>query len=108
MGLHTQWPLDVQVGSSAAVSFQRSTCLLSRLRGCVDMREAWVQELRDAGLVRAQKVKSEDNLADGLTKGMPNYKFQQWLRAVDPKRETKGMEKEMAFLVHLEGSVSGE
>ena len=101
MGIGAQLPLVVQVDSSAAVSFQRSTCLLSRIKGCVDMRAAWVRELRDDKLVGTQKVTSEENLADGLTKGMPNYKFQQWLRRIDPSRETVEMRKEMAFLAYL-------
>ena len=35
MGMVVTWPLVVQVDSSAAVSFQRSTCLLSRIRARV-------------------------------------------------------------------------
>ena len=101
MGIHVNKPLVVQVDSSAAVSFQRSTCLLSRIRGCVDMREAWVQELRDVSLVNVQKVVSENNLADGLTKGMPNYKFQQWLSGVSPQRVSEEMRKELAYLVDI-------
>ena len=103
MGMDVDRPLVVQVDSSAAVSFQRSTCLLSRIRGCVDMRDAWVQELRDLEKVKVEKVTSESNLADGLTKGMPNYKFQQWLRRVSPKRESEEMRREMAFLVEISG-----
>ena len=101
MHMCVTWPLTVQVDSSAAISFQRSTCLLSRISGCIAMREAWVQELRDKKLVRADKVESENNLADGLTKGLPNYKFQKWLRGVDPKRETAGFERELAFLASV-------
>ena len=101
MCMSVDWPLTVQVDSSAAVSFQRSTCLLSRIRGCIDMRDAWVQELRDKKVARTAKVVSASNLADGLTKGLPNYKFQQWLRAVDPKRETAGFRRELAFLASV-------
>ena len=68
------------------------------------MREAWVRELREARRVGTNKVSSEENLADGLTKGMPNYKFQQWLRAVAPGRETAGVKRELAFLASVVGA----
>ena len=65
------------------------------------MRDAWVRELREGKSVQTKKVTSEENLADGLTKAMPNYKFQQWLRSINPTRETEEMRKEMAFLAYL-------
>ena len=103
MGMCVDESLVVQVGSSAAVSFQRRlhVFIVAHQRVRVDMRVAWVRELRDDKLVGTQKVTSEENLADGLTKGMPNYKFQQWLRRIDPSRETVEMRKEMAFLAYL-------
>ena len=46
----------------------RSTNPESRLRGCFDLRSAWVKELQDAGLVKAVKVATDLNIADLLTK----------------------------------------
>ena len=46
-----------------------------------------VQELRDKCLVATSKVESDANLADGLTKALPNYKFQQHLVAVGGSRK---------------------
>ena len=42
-----QYPLVVKVDNKQSKTFQEGTCMNSRLRGVVDMREAWVKELRD-------------------------------------------------------------
>ena len=75
MGMQITLPLCVQVDNQASISFQYNTCLQSRLRGCVDLREAWVQELRDQDKVKTVKVESARNKADILTKCFPTYKF---------------------------------
>ena len=73
-------PLVVQVDNSQAISFQRGTCLNSRLRGIVDMRKAWVIELKEKGDVQVKHVEGDQQKADVLTKAMKNYVFQQKLR----------------------------
>ena len=54
--------------NAAGVSYQHSTCASSKLRGVYDQRSDWVQELKDQKSVTAVKVKTENNLADLLTK----------------------------------------
>ena len=51
-------------------SFQHSTCGVSKLKGVFNLREAWVRELKDEGLVNAVHVDTTTNLADMLTKGL--------------------------------------
>ena len=80
--MNVTWPLVVQVDNQQAVSFQRGTCLQSRIRGVVSMREDWVQELRDANKISVLKVKGTQNPANILTKCMPNWKFQKELNLI--------------------------
>ena len=46
MGVRITLPLCVQVDNKQAKSFKEGTCLNSKLRGVVDMRDAWVRELK--------------------------------------------------------------
>ena len=86
MQVPVTWPLCIQVDNKQAISFQKGTCVQSKLRGCVDLREAWVQELRDAGKIATKKVSSERQKADVLTKCFPNWLFQQRLNLLRSKR----------------------
>ena len=63
-----KWPMEVFVDNSSGISFQQSTNPNTKLRGIHDMREAWVQELRNKFKVKAVKVHTEKNLADMFTK----------------------------------------
>ena len=65
-----------------AESFQRRTCLDSRLRGTFNLRDAWVRELQDAKLVATQHVASRDNLADLLTKPFSSSDFKRLVSVV--------------------------
>ena len=46
-----QYPFVVKVDNKQSKTFQEGTCINSRFRGVVDMREAWVKELRDLAQV---------------------------------------------------------
>ena len=59
--------MEVFVDNSSGISFQQSTNPNTKLRGIYDMREAWVQELRNKFKVKAVKVHTEKNLADMFT-----------------------------------------
>ena len=48
-------------------SFQNATCINSKLRGVFDLRDAWVQELRDKGQVETVAIPREENHDDMLT-----------------------------------------
>jgi len=66
------------------------------------MRAAWVRELRDQNLVTLKKVKSENNLADILTKCLPNYKFQLLKQLLLPKtrrdQATRNMQDDLDYV----------
>ena len=47
MGIVTAYPFTVFVDNTQALSFQSATCPNSKIRGSIDMREAWVKELED-------------------------------------------------------------
>ena len=87
MGVRVTWPVCVQVDNNAAVSFQRSSCPQSRVLGWIDAREERVQELRNKLKIRVEKVKSEHNCADILTKGLPTYRFKQAMKTIRGKGE---------------------
>ena len=48
---------------------------MSKIRGCFDYREDWVEELKAEGKIQVHKVKEINILADMLTKQYPTYKF---------------------------------
>ena len=56
------------VAQTQAKSFSENTCVSSKLVGVYDMREDWVQTLRDQGLVKVQYVGGQANKANLLTK----------------------------------------
>ena len=68
MGRTVPWPLDVYVDNAAGVSYQHSTCALSKQRGVYDQRTDWVQELKDEKQINAVKIETARNLADLYTK----------------------------------------
>ena len=67
-GLEVGFPGIIYVDNAAGVSFQNRTCPETKLRGCFDLREAWVKELQSNNIVRAVKVDTVLNVADMLTK----------------------------------------
>ena len=71
-----QYPLVVKVDNRQSKTFQEGTCVKSRLQGVVDMRDAWVQELRNLAKVKVQWVPGNHNKADMLTKCLPNWLYQ--------------------------------
>ena len=75
--MQVQWPMRIGVDNKQADSFSRATCLESRLRGIFDLRDAWVRELRDAGLVRTIHVPGIHNPADLLHQMLGERAIQQ-------------------------------
>lgn len=75
MGILTEYPFTVSVDNSQAITFQSDTCPTSKIRGSLDMREAWIREMRDLDIVATQYVDSKNNLADILTKSMKGPDF---------------------------------
>ncbi len=75
MGLTVVWPFTIFSDSTQAVSFQKATAPNSTLRGCFDLREKSVQELRDQGIVLSKHIPREMNIADTLTHCLSGPKF---------------------------------
>ncbi len=67
MGMTVKWPFQICSDSTQAVSFQGATAPTSKLRGCFDLRQAFVQELRDQNVVTSKHIPRELNMADLLT-----------------------------------------
>ena len=89
-------PMVVQVDNAQAISFHKGTCVASKLRGTFDVRDAWVQELRDRHSLIVVPVASCNNCADLCTKPHTTARFKQLLRLVQGKAVDK-MHKDMAM-----------
>jgi hypothetical protein len=73
--VETVYPILVLTDSTGARSFQRDTCPSTKLRGCFDFREMWVEELRQKGDFKTDLVSDSSNLADIFTKCLSNVDF---------------------------------
>ena len=62
-----QRPMKVGVDAAAAIGFINNTGNVSRMKH-LDLREAWVQQLRDKEMAEYYKVVGTDNPADFFTK----------------------------------------
>lgn len=79
MGIVTSWPVLVGTDSSQALSFQRDACPNSKIRGCFQLRDSWVRDLRNKKEVKIQKIPRNLNMADLMTHCLSNCKFQDGL-----------------------------
>ena len=75
LGMNLPWPMIIYVDNQQVISFQKGSCVNSKLKGMIDTRESWVRELRDDGMVEVVKVKGELNWADILTKCIVGWEF---------------------------------
>ena len=76
LGLNVSWPVVVQVDNKQAQSFQQGTCVQTKIRGTFDMRESWVQELKDKAQVQVEHVPGVQNCADLMSKAHRTPRFQ--------------------------------
>lgn len=67
-GIEVHWPCVIKEDNAATVSFQASTAMNSKLKGVFNLRDEWVKELKEAGIILAEKVDTRVNIADLLTK----------------------------------------
>jgi hypothetical protein len=74
LGIELDNIVDIKVDNSQVISFKYGTCAKSRLR-MIDLREDWVQELRDDGVVSVSKVSTSHNFSDILTKCLRSPEF---------------------------------
>ena len=82
LGMEMQWPLEMCVDNTQAKSFSENTTVSTKLVGVYDMREDWVQTLRDKDLVRIKYVGGQANKANLLTKCLSSGAFNTGVRIV--------------------------
>ena len=60
-------PVRIQVDNAAAIAFASDRVRRSKLKH-IDVRQEWVQALRDHSVCKLEKVDTKDNLSDLMTK----------------------------------------
>ena len=68
MGDRMNWPAEILVDNAAGIAFQQSINSSTKLKGMIQLRDTWVQEMKDSKYIKAVKVSTETNVADLLTK----------------------------------------
>ena len=87
MGVSVRWPFTMYTDSGQARSFQHDTCPTSKMRGCFQLRDMWVRELRDSGTVIAKHIPRNLNVADLLTHCLSRCKFKEGLKRIQNLRQ---------------------
>ena len=67
-------PIIMQVDNKAAIAFSDNSAFKTKLKH-IDVRQKWVQTLRDKDIIDTKYVRSEDNLADLFTKILDEHTF---------------------------------
>jgi len=68
MGDRMNWPAEILVDNAAGIAFQQSINSSTKLKGMIQLRDTWVQEMKDSKYIKAVKVSTDTNVADLLTK----------------------------------------
>ena len=89
--------------NTQAETFAKGTCVNSKLGGTFDVRNDWVQELKDRSEVVVQHVDTTNNIADLLTKTHRTHRFQQLLSMVGD-RQYRRISKDRAMAVMVQFS----
>ena len=99
LGLDVLWPVVVQVDNKQAQSFQQGACVQSNIRGTFDMRESWVQELKDNDQIQVEHdiVPGAHNCADLMSKTHRTCRFQQLLNSIANKSASLGLSSELSM-----------
>ena len=97
LGLDVSWPVVVQVDNKQAQSFQQGACVQSNIRGTFDMRESWVQELKDKDQIQVEHVPGVHNCADLMSKAHRTCRFQQLLNSITNKSASQGLSSELSM-----------
>ena len=74
MGAPMDKPLCIKIDNTAAIAFANGRVRRSKLKH-IDVRQEWVQALRDHAVVRTEYVNSKLNKADFFTKILDNETF---------------------------------
>ena len=75
MGEEFDLPINIEVDNATAIAFSQGTARRSKLKH-IDVRQQWVQELRDRQVCKLIKVSSEQNLSDIFTKILEPSRFE--------------------------------
>ena len=67
-------PLCIKIDNTAAIAFANGRVRRSELKH-IDVRQEWVQALRDLAFVRTEYVNTKQNKADFFTKILDNEAF---------------------------------
>ena len=89
LGIKTAWPARIYVDNAAGISFQNATCGNSRLLGTFDLRDEWVQELRDKKMIHTVKVHTDFNISDLLTKTHAAPRFAKLMALIREKGQSR-------------------
>ena len=68
-------PLAIHVDNAAAIAFSKGHVRRTKLKH-IDVRQAWVEAVRDSKVCVLDKVNTSDNLADFFTKILDTDRFQ--------------------------------
>ena len=66
LGYEEVWPAVMQVEYAAALAFQKAAKANTNRTGVYNLREKWVQELRDDSKIVTKKVETAVNISDEL------------------------------------------
>ena len=74
MGIDFPKPIMMQVDNKAAIAFSDNTAFKTKLKH-IDVRQEWVQTLRNKSIVETKYVNTKENLADLFTKILDEATF---------------------------------
>ena len=74
MGISVPDRISLGVDATVAISFASGTQVKSRMKH-INLKWAWVKELKDEDVSELVKVPGKDNLADVMTKVLPGPEF---------------------------------
>ena len=100
IGCKPSWPAILHEDNKAVVAFQNSTTANTKLRGMINMKHAWVQELKNQNLTKAAKIATNENIADLLTKCYQPRELKMMIRRMQVVDKIENIET----VLHLGGT----
>ena len=74
LGMSMPTPIGIHVDNAAAIAFSKGQVRRTKLKH-IDVRQAWVQAMRDSNICVLHKVETSENLADFFTKILDVHRF---------------------------------
>ena len=78
VGVEVPKPIKIGTDSTAAMGFAANVGKVGRMRH-IDVREAWVQQMRNKKIAQIEKVPGTENRADGFTKLLSKILMVEWI-----------------------------